>query len=121
MSLPLSGGGAESDGGARACRECLIHAWLLEELGALLDYSCAEPERLGALLALPAQELVLALGGRRVDELRQRTASARPRRPAQQSGIGAVCRHDHRYPRPLRGQGSPRLLFFTGGFPGCCG
>lgn len=100
-----------------ACRECLRRAWLLQRLGPLLDYAAGNPDRLGELLALPDEDLVDALGGRRAAEIRVQMSEARLELPPPASGIGALCRHDPSYPRSLLGIGSPRLLYFTGGLP----
>jgi DNA processing protein len=67
------------------------------------------------LFALEDHELLQALGGRRRSELEGRYAELDPHGLAPAGTYEAVCRHDRRYPKALRGKGAPRVLFLAGG------
>jgi DNA processing protein len=97
-----------------ACPDCIRRCRLVAELGPLLDFESPRRERLAELLALEDQALIAALGGRRRAELRawyEQPATARMAAPA--DGF-ALCRHDSRYPRALRGAAAPAVLTALG-------
>jgi DNA processing protein len=97
-----------------ACTACLRHSWLLGELGAVLDRLSGDPGRLLGALELGEAQLLAALGGRRRGELEGRLAGLDPAALRPPTGIAAICRHHARYPRTLRGDSAPRVLFHTG-------
>ncbi|MHB8531587.1 MAG: DNA-processing protein DprA [Solirubrobacteraceae bacterium] len=75
----------------------------------MLDYRCGESSRLQEALALPDEQLIAALAGRRREELVASHASwTEPEKRAR-----AVCRHDRRYPAALRERDSPHLLHLS--------
>ncbi len=89
-----------------ACVDCLRRSRLLCELGPVLDYRCGDRSRLLDLLGLDDGELIDALGGRRRDSVRARHLS-----PAPIAATGrSICRHDPRYPLPLREPPAPAML-----------
>lgn len=95
----------------QACSVCLRRGWLLSKLSPLLDYSRGDPERLRELLALPDEQLINALAGRRRASLhgaycqwRDDTEAARP----------VLCPHCSAYPTPLR-DGSPATALHIDG------
>jgi hypothetical protein len=85
-----------------ACPDCISRSWLLRRLSGHLEQVRA---RIEALLGLPDDDLIAAVGGRDQDELRAayaRTDLAEARKRATLAGVELVCRCDSRYP--------PRLL-----------
>jgi DNA processing protein len=124
--------------GLGACRDCSRRAWLLGELSPLLDYRRGDRARLLALLALPDEQLIAALGGRRRCELERRHGAfeAMPAVPCEdgpRQGPRAepppgserlaaeqpICRHDPRYPRSLRTSLAPHALHVAGPLDRC--
>jgi DNA processing protein len=100
---------------ARACDGCVRRSHLLAELSGPLDFRAGDRDRLIGLLALEDRELLQALAGRRTAELwawheRFHTGEHPP-----EGHVEAVCRHDARYPRGLRGAEAPRMLYVAGG------
>jgi len=85
------------------------------ELSPVLDRSCRADGRLFELLALEDERLIQALGGRRREELRRRWSRFRERDIELAPRTSAICVHDERYPRTLRGSGPPCLLHVSGG------
>jgi DNA processing protein len=102
-------------GGPGACSACLRHSWLLAVLSARLDHRGRDEGRLLELLALSDEELVEAVGGRRRAELEARYARFALEQVQWIAGVEGVCRHDPRYPHPLRSDGAPRMLHVAGG------
>jgi DNA processing protein len=101
-----------SRAGGRACRECLLHAWLVARLAGPLDRCARAPDRLLAVLAQDCDELLRSLAGRRAQELRGELARARAQRhvtPCDEER--STCRHREEWPRALACAGSPRTLF----------
>lgn len=98
-----------------ACARCRRRSWLLGELSGPLDYCARDRTRLIELLALADEELLNALAGRRAPELRARHERFGIEHPVRQPGDAAMCRHDPRYPRALRGASSPHMLAIAGG------
>ncbi len=66
------------------------------------------------LLALPDDELVRAVGGRRRSELETRRARFHSGAVRSVPGVAAVCRHDRRYPRGLCDASAPHMLHLAG-------
>jgi DNA processing protein len=98
-----------------ACDGCLARGLLLELLAGHLETQRA---RIEALLALPDDELLDAVGGERADAFAQslRTADARARRArVERAGLEAVCRCSPLYPRELLELAAPpAALYLTG-------
>ncbi len=108
--------GVPADPTGDACLTCLRRAWLLETLSARLGYWAGEPERLLQALALTDAELIKAIGGRRKQELCERHARFERSQLQRPQGVQQICRHDPRYPAPLRGaHDAPRMLHVAGG------
>ncbi|MEA2315253.1 MAG: processing protein [Solirubrobacteraceae bacterium] len=100
----------------QGCAACARRSWLLGELSAALDLYARDSDRLVALLALPDEELLRAVAGRRARELEARYAARTGQPPAcappeQES----VCRHGDCYPTTLRAVTGPALLHVAGG------
>lgn len=98
-----------------ACPSCLRRSWLLAELGASLDYRAGDGDRLMALLELGDEDLIQALGGRRRAALKARYEQLDTGEIRVIAGVGALCRHDPRYPRALSRAGCPPMLNVAGG------
>jgi DNA processing protein len=98
-----------------ACTSCLCRSWLLAQLSGPLDCNCRDDGRLLDLLALDDGDMMKALGGRRLTELRSRHARFRPSEPAQARDLVEICKHDPRYPRALLTAPAPPMLFASGG------
>lgn len=112
-----------------ACRQCRRRSWLLDRLSTRLDYRSRDENRLLELLALPDEQLIEAIGGRRRQQLRGEwerlgrdagrddDADATGNIKAQaQANVQAVCHHNSGYPRNLREHpGAPRMLHVLGG------
>jgi DNA processing protein len=94
-----------------ACAQCLRRSWLVAQLSGPLDCNCRADGRLVDLLALPDEQLIEALAGRRRIELRQRYARFTPEQLRGVDGIAQVCMHDPGYPPALHGSGAPATLF----------
>src|SRR5215212_6895743 len=116
----ITPGGARGDGGLHACDPCLRRALLIAMLApriaGLLDRPSAG--RVGGLLALPEPELLAAVGGERVDYLRE-ALDARDldldRQRFDDAGVAAICRHSAAYPPPLGDLAdAPAVLFVLG-------
>jgi len=98
-----------------ACAQCLRRGWLLASVSALLDRFALDRERFDALLALGDEQLIDAIGGGRRDALRAAYRVARPGAEAEQSGAGAICVHDARYPVASGERDAARVLYVAGG------
>ncbi len=98
-----------------ACRICLRRSWLLSTLSGPLEYHCGDRDRLIDLLSLGDEDLLLAVGGRRRDELSAAYERFQPTALPRATGVQAVCRHHHLYPRALGAAGAPAMLNVTGG------
>ncbi len=98
-----------------ACYACLRRAWLLEQLSARLTYRAREPERLLEALALDDEQLLLALAGRRREELLAAHTRFTPAQLPPMDGVLRICRHHTRYPVRLRAEGAPVMLHVAGG------
>lgn len=105
-----AGGGPSAPAPAAACERCLRRSWLLALLSARLEYRSRGEGRLIELLALPDEELLQAVGGRRRSELYARYARFDPAVLRIPGGVQTVCRHDRRYPNALADDAAPRML-----------
>jgi DNA processing protein len=94
---------------------CLRRSWLLDELSAVLDYTCRDPDRLLELLALPDDALMDALAGRRRAEIASRYERFDGEHLDRPEHVEPICRHDARYPRALRETTAPSALHVAGG------
>lgn len=103
---PGDGGSPRSAAGAQPpCNACLRRAWLVARLAGHIELAWQARRPLPAVLALPDEQLVAALGGgerariaaeyARFDAIAARAACERQR-------VTALCRCDERYPAPLR-------------------
>jgi DNA processing protein len=110
----MTTGGSEAADRA-ACASCLRRSWLLAQLSGPLDCNCRADGRLIDLLALGDDELMRALAGRRLEELRGRHARFQPSELARVDGIAEICRHDRGYPAALRAVAVAPTLFAAGG------
>src|SRR5262249_45908769 len=91
---------------------CRRRAWLLCELGPLLDYHAGERGRLFELLELADRELIDALGGRRRAQLHRRyERSAAPEVDREES----LCRHCPDFPASLAERRTAGALYVRGG------
>jgi DNA processing protein len=106
---------APDEGIDGACQYCLRRSWLLGELSRVLDYNCRADGRLFELLALEDEEMLLALAGRRREELRRRYVQFCASKVAPVEGVAPLCRHDRRYPHGLLRAEAPRMLHVAGG------
>ena len=99
----------------RACARCIGRAWLLQRLSGNLERVRG---RLGDVLALPDDELIVALAGRQRDavdaELRALDASG-IRTQAARARVEMVCRCDAAYPRRLRELAAPPAVLHVAG------
>jgi DNA processing protein len=104
--------------GVLACASCLRRTWLVAELAGSIEIARRDKRRLREILALPDDELLVAVAGRRattiadslerldVDDLRAAVGD---------SGLRAVCRHQRDYPDRLRDlHDAPALLLVAG-------
>jgi DNA processing protein len=104
-----------------ACASCARRAWLLAELGGVLECCARDRERLLEVLGLEDDRLLAALAGSRVEELRERyerfplrgRCDARELREA--PGVDGICRHASGYPAALDEPAAPRMLEVAGG------
>jgi DNA processing protein len=102
-----------------ACDPCLRRALLIAMLAARIAGLLERPVgRVGGLLALPEPELLAAVGGERVEYVRD-ALDAREldldRRRFEEAGVAAVCRHSSAYPPPLDDlTDAPAVLFVMG-------
>lgn len=87
-----------------ACEYCLRRSWLLARCSARLEYRSRDLGRFWDLLALPDEQLIDAIGGKRREELYATYGSCRPDVASlAPPGVGhAICRHDDSYPERLR-------------------
>jgi len=106
---------ASASGQPAACERCLRRSWLLAALSVPLEYCARDRARLIDVLALPDEQLLKALGGRRKRELGERYERFHPDELARMDGVEAVCRHDPRFPQRLQGAQAPQLLNVAGG------
>jgi DNA processing protein len=98
------------------CEACRRRGWLLGALNGRLEYAGRGPTRLVALLALPDEQLIAAVGGGESDGLRDDYARLSAQRVELPPGIQRTCRHDPGFPQALvQGRGAPRLMHVTGG------
>lgn len=99
----------------RACDRCLARSWLIERLGGHLDKAGTKA---ADVLALPDDELIAALAGKRQDEVRRELLQldvAPLRRRAESAGLELICRCDPAYPAGLRSlQSAPAVLHVAG-------
>jgi DNA processing protein len=99
-----------------ACDDCVRRAWLLRRMGGHLE---PVRGRIDEVLALPADELIAAVGGRRRRAIAGELGSVDPdeeRTRAAALDVDTVCRCDARYPPRLRGlAGAPSVLHVIGG------
>ncbi len=109
-----------SDGRPRACTNCLRRAWLLLALSPHIERMASRSpgSRTAELLALDAEELLRAAAPKQAERLRARVAELSEdemRSRVKEAGCWAVCRHDRRFPAPLREQSdAPRSLICRG-------
>jgi DNA processing protein len=85
----------------QACDRCLRRSWLVQCLGARLEVRRYDTERLVAVLELPDDALLSALGVRSVEELEARFGRFRGEEvqshPSRHGTPVAICRHDRHY------------------------
>jgi DNA processing protein len=101
-----------------ACDACLRRTWLVARLAPYVEHARHERRLLHDILALEDDALIAAVAGRRrasidaeLEQVRARTLRA----AVATAGLDAVCRHDERYPGPLRsGPGEPAVLHVAG-------
>jgi DNA processing protein len=101
-----------------ACDACLRRAWLLAQLVGRVEHQRhARPGALTALLALADDELMSAVGAPPELTMAHARFDARAARAAcVAAGLDAVCRHDDRFPDPLRVlPDAPAALHVAGG------
>jgi DNA processing protein len=101
-----------------ACEACVRRSWLLGALNGRLEYRGRAPDRLVALLELPDEQLIRAVGGSETERLLKAYAQVDPAAAAAvlADGTERICCHDPRYPGVLsKGAGMPRLLHVVGG------
>jgi DNA processing protein len=97
-----------------ACARCLRRSWLLASLGGPLEYCARDRGRLSELLALADDELLQALAGRRLVELRARFEHFQVGELARAAGVETICRHRRGYPSGLAQAASPHMLAVAG-------
>ncbi|HTA13060.1 MAG TPA: DNA-processing protein DprA [Solirubrobacteraceae bacterium] len=90
-------------------------AWLLAELGGVLERCARDRDRLLEVLALDDDRLLAALAGSRVRQLRERYERFDVHEWPRAAGVDAVCRHAGGYPPALSGPAAPRMLEVAGG------
>ena len=104
---------------ATACETCLRRGYLVGRLAVRIAGLLDSPQRrVMGLLALPDEELVAAVAGKGAEEalafLEDFDATA-ARQGLDHAGVGAVCRHDRRYPSQLHDlDDAPAVLFVKG-------
>ncbi len=95
--------------GLHVCEQCRLRSQLVEQLGVRFDVRHCDTERMAALLALPDDELAIALGFTDADSARAagRSKGSQSALPSPRAGhaIGGtaaqvleICRHDPLYP-----------------------
>jgi DNA processing protein len=101
-----------------ACDDCLRRAALLGRLAPLITRSLGKRRRIPALLSLPDEELIAAVGGRERREARALATDldhGQARREAVAAGLALLCRHDSAFPpRLLEADDAPVLLYLRG-------
>jgi DNA processing protein len=100
---------------AGACDGCLRRSWLLSSLSGPMEYCARDRARLLEVLALPDDQLLEALAGRRKAELCADYESFRAEEVADDEPLQSVCRHRPGYPRALDGPAAPPMLHVDGG------
>ena len=80
-----------------------------------MEYCARDHARLLELLALPDEQLLEALAGRRKPELRAHYESFRAEDLADDPQLQSICRHRRGYPRALDGPAAPPMLHLEGG------
>jgi DNA processing protein len=100
---------------AGACAGCLRRSWLLSSLSGPMEYCARDRTRLLELLALPDEQLLEALAGRRKTELRAAYESFHAEQAADDPQLQSICRHRPGYPRALDGPAAPPMLHVQGG------
>lgn len=101
--------------GQRSCDRCLGRAWLLARLAGHLEQARG---RIDAVLALPDDELIAVMGGRRRGLIARERASVdarAARERATAAGVETICRCDERYPGALRALASPPAVLHVAG------
>jgi DNA processing protein len=105
-----------------ACNACLRRARIVQLVAGGIDLAHKQRRPVRDVLALEDDELLRAVGGRRVPALVDALAASPPgalREDAGARGLAAICRHDAGYPAALRDDRSaPAVLFVHGGGPG---
>lgn len=98
------------------CPQCERHAWLLEELGVLMDFWARDLTRLWSLLELSDGDLIDAVGGRRREELHEAYQAWAGGEERAKPDVERICRHHVGYPACLRGDAlAPVTLGVRGG------
>jgi len=102
-----------------ACAPCLRRAWLVCALAGYLERARHGASGLCDLLALSDEELSDIPRPARARELRRQLESLDPagqRDRIQSAGLEGLCRHDGRYPAPLRDRAdAPAVLHVAAG------
>ena len=101
---------------ARACDRCMARSWLVGRLAGHLDKARSRIEQ---VLALDADELIMAVGGRSKAQLEREFGAVdvgQVRSRACDAGLEVVCACDPAYPAGLRAlAGPPAVLYVAGG------
>jgi DNA processing protein len=101
-----------------ACDSCLRRAWLVARLSAHIEHAWLGRRPLPDVLALPDGDLVEALAGGLLDQVRaeyERFDAALARRRCDERSIAAICRCNRRYPARLRDlRDAPAVLHVAG-------
>ena len=98
-----------------ACDGCLRRTWLVARLGGAIEIARHEKRALRELLAMPAEQLIAALGSRAGGDVAAELEHADPgdlRAAADAAALAAVCRHAPDYPPRLHDlRDAPAVLF----------
>jgi DNA processing protein len=97
-----------------ACVSCLRRSWLLSALSGPLEYCARDRSRLIELLALADDELLAAVAGSRIAELKARYKRFPTGERAHDLHAQSVCRHRRGYPQALNGPAAPHMLDVAG-------
>jgi DNA processing protein len=101
-----------------ACPECLRRSWLIARLAAPIERARERAQRLPGLLAIADGALLAALGGPERETVASEYAgwdAAAARACCNEAGVEPLCKHDTRYPRPLKDLPDPPATLFVAG------
>jgi len=101
-----------------ACHACLRRSWLVARLSGHIERAWQARRPLPAVLALPDDELIAALGGALREQLErehERFDAAAARRSCRAASVTPICCCDARYPERLRALAdAPAVLHVLG-------